>query len=162
MRPDEMPFVTENDIESPVDVELMGIVEEFDGDIDDILNDMGLMGVDFDDDVVLAGALRRLFKRIKKRVRKRIKARRLRRGKKKKKKRRRIAIETSRGRIELTPEGLQIFKETGELPPRKVPFFKKDAALIERGDIMGELLKNPMMLLLPAGLMLMFVMKKKK
>lgn len=157
MRPDEMPFTTENDIQSPVDVELMGIVEEFDGDMDDIIADMETMGVDLDDDMLLSGALRRLFKRIKKRVRARRKARRKRR---KKKPRRKIAIETARGRVELTPEGLQILRETGKLPPG-IPGAVYPGEEVRRAGVMGELFKNPMMMLLPAGLILMMVMKKK-
>ena len=160
MRPDEMPFVTENDLQSPVDVELMGVIEEFDGDIDDILNDMVTMGVDLDDDVVLSGALRRLFKRIKKKARARRKARRRRRKKKKPSRRRKIAIETARGRVELSPEGIQILRETGKLPPgMEIPGYPTEK--VERAGVMGGLFKNPMMLLLPAGLLMMFAMKKK-
>jgi hypothetical protein len=140
---------TIRNINYPIDIELMGIPESFDDDLESIVNDAELMGVDFNDPELMGGFIKKLVKRLKKRIR----ARKKKRGGK----RRTFSVSSSEGTATLGPGGLNITRSgvtpgTGGLPGFMQP--------VKSG--VGGLFENPMMLLLPAGLLVMMMLKKKK
>ena len=139
MRPDEIDF---RDIKSPVDIELMGVMETFDGNVEEIVNDLELMGIDSSDPVLLSGALKKLFKRIRKRIRERDVG---------------IILKTRDGKVKVTKKGVSFVKRAKPEERAKI----KKALLMPTGfPKLQDIFKNPLMLLIPAGWLLLLARRK--
>jgi len=139
MRPDEIDF---RNIESPVDVELMGIMETFNGNVEDIVNNLELMGIDSSDPVLLSGALRKLFKGIRKRMRERDVG---------------IILRTKEGKVKVGKKGISFVKR---VKPKEKAEIKKAILMPTGFPKLQDIFKNPLMLLIPAGLLLLLARKK--
>lgn len=120
-------------------------IVRFKGDPEDILDSIEYLGNTEPEE--LAGFIRKLAKRIKRRIR----ARRKRR----KKRPSRYSLTAPEGTATVSPEGIT-FTKAGAIPPTMPGLMPTAPAGI------AGLLKNPMMLMIPAGIMLMMIMKKRK
>lgn len=130
----------------------------YDSDNDEIDSQVSeLLGADYDDlDFYGKG----LFRRIAARIKKRIRARRARRAAKKRgaTASEEYAIQTPGGRVSYSDQGLQFLRQA----PGTATMPYGQPTQIQRSGVMEMIQKNPMMLAIPAGVILVLAMRAKQ
>lgn len=147
------------------------LVNSLDSSIDSELNELEMMGYDIEDPEVMQGLFSKIVSGIRarrsgrgggsrggiiKRIISRIK-RRKRAKRKKKKSGYGLSFMSPEGTAMLTPEGISFEQKQKMIAAGLLPPDTKPGA----GGIMDQITKNPMLLAIPAGLLLMIMMKGK-
>lgn len=124
-------------------------------ELDQMTEEATLLGIDLSDPEMLGGFLKKLARRIKRRVRARIRARRARRGSRP---RAPISVTTSRGTATMGPGGFSFVSPEAEAMPQEYA----PTALAPTGGIMDMIRRNPMLLAIPGGALLLLVVMRRR